>query len=89
MFDTTIAPYIPFLENGVEPQFYFRKGKSVFTRGSMRHQWFISERATGDIINYLSKAFGDPVGYLVINNQGKRYGGIDLLYAKLEKKETR
>ena len=26
VFDTTIAPYIPYLENGVEPQVYFRKG---------------------------------------------------------------
>jgi len=74
VFDKTIAPYIDFLEKGVPAQVYTRKdGKSVFTRGSMKHVGFISVRATNDVITYLATEFKARVGYIVRNNQGNEY----------------
>jgi len=75
VFDKTTAPYIPFLEGGVEPQIYVRKdGMPVFTHGSIKHRGFISVRATNDVIGYLAHQFHAQAGsYKVTNNQGKEY----------------
>jgi len=45
----------------------------VYTRGSMRHVGFISERATQDVIQYLAKQFRSEVNYQVTNNEGRTY----------------
>lgn len=75
VFDTTIAPYIPYLDKGVEPQIYFRKdGMPVFTNGSVKHRGFIRWAATNDVIEYLAKQFhAQNEAYKVVNNQGKEY----------------
>lgn len=75
VFDTTIAPYIPYLEYGVPLQMYFKPSinKMVYTKGSMRHVGFISERATQDVIQYLAKQFRSEVNYQVTNNEGRTY----------------
>ncbi len=75
IFDTRIAPYIPFLEYGVQPQMYFKKttGRMVYTRGSTKHVGFISQRATQDVITYLAQQFRATVKYQVTNNEGRTY----------------
>ncbi|NCA95552.1 MAG: hypothetical protein EOM74_01080 [Methanomicrobia archaeon] len=59
VFDTTIAPYIPFLEYG--------------TVRSKKHVNFISERATNDVIAYLAEQFKSPVVYAVETNGLMKY----------------
>lgn len=75
VFDTRIAPYIPCLEYGVEPQMYWKNstGKMIYTRGSRKHVGFISERATQDVIQYLAQQFRSNVTYQVTNNEGRTY----------------
>ena len=58
VFDETIAPYIKYLEN--------EEGKYRSTK----HQGFISQRATDDVIGYLAGVFNVSVGFVVRN--GKR-----------------
>lgn len=79
VFDVLKAPYIPYLEYGVRPQYYWRRSpkkanlSGVYTRGSSKHVGFISERATNDIITYLAQQLRQPVAYKVINNEGREY----------------
>lgn len=56
VFDTTIAPYIKYLEYG--------------TKRSSKHIGFIRQRATQDVINYLAKHFQSKIAFVVRNNEG-------------------
>jgi hypothetical protein len=60
VFDETIAPYIKYLEEG--------------TKNSTKHQGFISQRATDDVINYLANVFNVSVGYKVTQGKGEFFG---------------
>lgn len=57
--DSTIAPYVKYLEYG--------------TSRSTKHVGFISIRATNDIIEYLSEQFHRIPTVTVFNNEGKRF----------------
>lgn len=60
VFDETIAPYIKYLEEG--------------TKNSSKHQGFISQRATDDVIQYLANVFNVSVGYAVKQGKGEFFG---------------
>lgn len=72
-FDSTIAPYVEYLEEGTSPHdipgafgrpLPFGIGgrfDGKFHPGSTKHVGFIKEKAVGTIVNYISTAFNGEV----------------------------
>ncbi len=75
-FDSSVAPYVQYLEEGTDPHVILPKkgkflvftvnGKKVFARkvnhpGSRKHQGFISEKSVDAIVDYIVKRFEGQV----------------------------
>lgn len=69
-FDETIAPYIKYLEN--EEGLY----------RSTKHQFFISQRATDDVINYLMSVFNVSAGFVVRQGKQTKFGSTGIYRPK-------
>lgn len=75
-FDSSVAPYIDFLENGTKPHdipgafghsLPFGIGgrfSGKFHPGSTKHQGFIKDKSVGAIVNYIADLFGGTVEQL-------------------------
>jgi hypothetical protein len=75
VFDETIAPYIKYLEN--------EEGRYNNTK----HQGFISQRATDDVINYLAKTFNVTVEYILRQGEREYHGETGNYRSKKNKKD--
>jgi hypothetical protein len=73
VFDETIAPYIKYLEDG--------------TKRSSKHQGFISQTATDDVINYLAKTFNVNVEFILRQGEREYYGQTGSYRNKKNKKD--
>jgi hypothetical protein len=73
LFDETIAPYIKYLEEG--------------TNNSTKHQGFISQRATSDVIEYLANVFNVNVEYMVQQGKNVMAGATGGYYANKKNKD--
>lgn len=73
VFDETVAPYVKYLEDG--------------TKRSSKHQGFISQRATDDVINYLAKTFNVNVEFILRQGETEYYGQTGNYRNKKSKKD--
>lgn len=72
-FDSSVAPYVEYLEEGTEPHNIprafgrklpfgtFGRFDGKFHPGSRKHQGFIREKAVGAIINYITSKYEGQV----------------------------
>ena len=75
-FDSSIAPYVQFLEEGTDPHDIPRafgrplpfgvggRFNGKFHPGSRKHQGFIKEKSVGFIVNYISSIYGGQIEVL-------------------------
>ena len=79
-FDSSVAPYVEYLEEGTGPHDIFPRkingclvftvdGKKVFTKfvhhpGSTKHKGFISNKAVNAIVEYIANKYGGQVEIL-------------------------
>lgn len=75
-FDSSVAPYVAYLEEGTDPHdipgafgrpLPFGIGgrfRGKFHPGSRKHQGFIKERCVGEIINYITNKYEGQVEVL-------------------------
>lgn len=75
-FDSSIAPYVTYLEEGTGPHDIFpvnkrflkftKDGKTIFSKhvhhpGSTKHKGFISNKAVNSIVNYIATIYEGEV----------------------------
>ena len=63
VFDTTVAPYIEYLEEGTNPYPFGTSGRfnGKFHPGSNKHKGFISNKAVNTIVEHICNAYGGTV----------------------------
>lgn len=61
-FSSTIAPYVEYLEEGVQPSFRIsKKGNLFYHSGSGKHVGFISNKCVHSIVNYIAARYKGTV----------------------------
>ena len=61
-FSGTIAPYIEYLEKGVQPSFRISKNGNLFYHsGTDKHRGFISDKCVHSIVNYIAARYKGTV----------------------------
>lgn len=75
-FDSSVAPYIPYLEEGTDPHDIPRAfGRPLpfgiggrfdgkFHPGSRKHEGFIKDKSVGTIVNYIQSVYGGRIEVL-------------------------